>query len=895
MLFTTDQQTLEDLNIFGKHGGDSIYQIYNRTNTRGGALLLKEMFNYPLSDEQAINRRSGIIQYFAGVGFSFPLQSSHFDAVEPYMENTDERTKLNVQDHSMTRKLTNLIALDADTSAIQKGVCTLIDLLKSLNIFISSLQVEAGHPYQADRDAMAQLLADPSFASIVKDGSGKLSHSEIAEYDVLFRFRYRDDILKLLRYVYLLDVYCAVAKVAVSRGFVFPKALPGDTNEVHLQDVYHPQVKNAVPNSIVITPESNVIFLTGANMAGKSTFMKSLSIALFLAHMGFPVAASKMEFSVLDGIYTTINLPDNLGMGASHFYAEVLRAKKMAMELKTKKLFVLFDELFRGTNVKDAGEATVAFTEAFAGKKDSVFVISTHIIEAGELLKKRCENISFIYLPTIMDGNQPIYTYKLEKGITADRHGMVIINNEGILEVLNQGKEPKRQGAQVENQGVKHFIADKQTIADLNILGKYKPNSIYSLFNQVRTAGGERMLQEMFQNPFTDHIKINERSAMFRYFHENEYHFSFKRERFEQMEAYLGMGTNGNFVAALSTMLYHKFSASFLRDEQYNSLHSGLLVTIEVLNSFREFLDSMDGNSGCPYESERKLLKQIFSDNSLQWLATEQNTKTFSLLEFAKYDFLLKHTLQKEMERLLLGMHLVDVYLSVGAVARLNSFHYATAYPAGDHFIHTTALRHPGLAKGIANPVSFQMDQNLMFLTGANMAGKSTFMKACGIAVYLSHMGFPVAAEEMAFSVLDGIYSSINVADDLNMGHSHFYAEVLRVKHVAEEVASGKNMVVLFDELFKGTNVKDAYDGTLSVTAAFAKYRNCFYIVSTHIIEVGQALKEEGENINFTYLPTVMDGNVPRYTYLLQEGITTDRQGMMIIENEGILEVLKEN
>ncbi|MNL40505.1 DNA mismatch repair protein MutS [compost metagenome] len=173
------------------------------------------------------------------------------------------------------------------------------------------------------------------------------------------------------------------------------------------------------------------------------------------------------------------------------------------------------------------------------------------------------------------------------------------------------------------------------------------------------------------------------------------------------------------------------------------------------------------------------------------------------------------------------------------------------------------------------------------------MAGKSTLMKACGIAVYLAHMGFPVAAEEMSFSVMDGIYSSINVADDLNMGLSHFYAEVLRVKNVALEVASGKKLLVLFDELFKGTNVKDAYDGTLLVTAAFAKYRNCCFIVSTHIIEVGEALKQEGRHISFAYLPTVMNGHIPSYTYQLKEGITADRQGMLIIENEGILNELR--
>jgi DNA mismatch repair ATPase MutS len=188
--------------------------------------------------------------------------------------------------------------------------------------------------------------------------------------------------------------------------------------------------------------------------------------------------------------------------------------------------------------------------------------------------------------------------------------------------------------------------------------------------------------------------------------------------------------------------------------------------------------------------------------------------------------------------------------------------------------------------------LSLDKEKNMLFLTGANMAGKSTFMKAFGIAVYLAHMGFPVAAADMRFSVLDGLYSSINVPDDLNMGYSHFYAEVLRVKTVAQEVAKGSNLVVLFDELFKGTNVKDAYDATLSVTEALSAYRNCFFIISTHIIEVGHALSGRCGNVQFSFLPTVLEGHMPRYTYRLSEGITSDRQGMMIIANEGILEML---
>ena len=312
------------------------------------------------------------------------------------------------------------------------------EILGGLKAFVGGMAGVAA--YIAELESITRLLSDASLASFLGEpAGGKLPYAKVAEYDVLLRFKQQPVLRQLLRHIYHLDVYIAAAQVAVASGFVFPRALPPGEHTVRLDGVYHPLLKTAVPNTLHITPDSNVLFLTGANMAGKSTFMKSLSIALFLGHMGLPVPAARLEFSVLDGIYTTINLPDNLGMGASHFYAEVLRVKKIAQELsRSRNLFVAFDELFRGTNVKDAHEATIAITAAFAGKRNSIFVISTHIIEAGEVLRERCDNIRFVYLPTRMNGNTPVYTYTLETGITADRHGMVIINNEGILDMLRR-------------------------------------------------------------------------------------------------------------------------------------------------------------------------------------------------------------------------------------------------------------------------------------------------------------------------------------------------------------------------------------------------------------------------------------------------------------------------
>ncbi len=230
-----------------------------------------------------------------------------------------------------------------------------------------------------------------------------------------------------------------VGKLAAKNGYVFPEALNKNLHTVQLEGLFHPLVHNAVPNSLTITPDSNIIFLTGANMAGKSTFMKSLGIAMFLAHMGFPVAAKRMSFSVRDGIYTTINLSDNLATGSSHFYAEVLRVKKVAQELaNAKNLFIIFDELFRGNQCKGMpAKPPLPSPPAFAQKENCMFIVSTHIIEAGEVLKQRCRNIRFACLPTSMQGNRPVYTYTLAEGITADRHGMIIINNEGILDIIN--------------------------------------------------------------------------------------------------------------------------------------------------------------------------------------------------------------------------------------------------------------------------------------------------------------------------------------------------------------------------------------------------------------------------------------------------------------------------
>ncbi|NII26259.1 DNA mismatch repair protein [Pseudoflavitalea sp. X16] len=436
------------------------------------------------------------------------------------------------------------------------------------------------------------------------------------------------------------------------------------------------------------------------------------------------------------------------------------------------------------------------------------------------------------------------------------------------------------------------FSIDAQTLEELNLLGKFRQGSVYSLFNQVKTRGGEQLLDSMFRTPLDNAAAINERSSTLQFFQQAQLVFPFDAQEISAMREYLDAGTGNNVLVTLSGTVIKKVLAGLTRDERYRKMIQGLQATIVTLSKCYALLEMIQFPAGA-YRTRIEAVRKLLSDKQLEKLRNIDIYTALPVKDIAFYEHILKGKLQEDMERILSFIYELDVYIAVSDVAGARGFMYAQAFPPEKNILQARGLYHPGIKNAVGNDLSLHQQRNVMFLTGANMAGKSTWMKSVGIALYLAHMGFPVAAASMDFSVREGLYSSINVADNISLGYSHFYAEVIRVKQAAEATSSGKRLLLMFDELFKGTNVKDAYDGTLAVTEAFAEYRECLFIVSTHIIEVGEVLKGHS-NIHCVYMPTVMEGAHPRYTYKLQEGITEDRQGMMIIRNEGILELIGE-
>jgi DNA mismatch repair ATPase MutS len=206
--------------------------------------------------------------------------------------------------------------------------------------------------------------------------------------------------------------------------------------------------------------------------------------------------------------------------------------------------------------------------------------------------------------------------------------------------------------------------------------------------------------------------------------------------------------------------------------------------------------------------------------------------------------------------------------------------------------VDAKGLYHILLPKPVAYDMQMNPEHNFLFLTGANMAGKSTLIKAVGSAVFLAHVGMGVPAQNLKLTLFDGLLSNINVEDNIAKGESYFFNEVQRIRNTVEKINNGKKWLVLIDELFKGTNVQDAMKCSLTVIRGLMKIRNSLFILSTHLYEIGDDLKTY-PNISFRYFETNVKDEQLEFSYQLKEGISNDRIGYVILKREKVVEMLE--
>ena len=229
--------------------------------------------------------------------------------------------------------------------------------------------------------------------------------------------------------LFLFESYLSINKAIINNEFVFPTF---KKRGISLIDFYHPLIKNPVKNSF--TASNNVIVLNGPNMSGKSTFLKSVSLCIYLGNLGLAIPASQGIIPFFTDFSVGINKRDDILSGYSHFMTEIMNLKNVVVKAaEGKSCFAVFDELFSGTNVEDALEICRTTINGVSMYTSSFFFISTHIQELKNLTNS---NISTFYLDCELINSSPTFTYKLKEGWSDIKVGRILFEEVGLNKLL---------------------------------------------------------------------------------------------------------------------------------------------------------------------------------------------------------------------------------------------------------------------------------------------------------------------------------------------------------------------------------------------------------------------------------------------------------------------------
>jgi DNA mismatch repair ATPase MutS len=159
-------------------------------------------------------------------------------------------------------------------------------------------------------------------------------------------------------------------------------------------------------------------------------------------------------------------------------------------------------------------------------------------------------------------------------------------------------------------------------------------------------------------------------------------------------------------------------------------------------------------------------------------------------------------------------------------------------------------LKHPLITEKDCVPNSFNHESNINIITGSNMSGKTSFLRTIGINIILMNAGAYCNAESFSSPYLR-VFTSMRIADDIAKGVSTFYAELLRIKAAIEYSKENKPMIILIDEIFKGTNSNDRIQGAISLIEKLNK-NNIIIFISTHDFELCEIKSVDIRNYHFT-------------------------------------------
>ena len=354
-------------------------------------------------------------------------------------------------------------------------------------------------------------------------------------------------------------------------------------------------------------------------------------------------------------------------------------------------------------------------------------------------------------------------------------------------------------------------------------------------------------------------------------------------------------------VAVLCAIFQWIFLAFHLR--KVNAFHQYISRKKTVLAKFAHMLHYMQGQTFNASLLKEMSAKADEAGNRVQSLASLVNALDARLNSMTNvvvnslllYDLQCVYRLEKWKEenaanlmQWLDAISAAELYSSIGTF----SFnHPSFCWPEIQPSFSLTAkdLGHPLLDPSacVTNDLLADREQSVLIITGANMAGKSTFLRAVGVNVVLALAGAPVCATEFKCPVIH-LRTGMRTADSLKDNQSYFYAELNRLKSIMDELRGGKPVLILLDEILKGTNSTDKQAGSIALVKQLLPH-HCLALIATHDIVLGELEGIYPTRIrNFCFEANIENDQLS-FDYKLKKGIAVKMNATFLMKKMGII------
>lgn len=230
----------------------------------------------------------------------------------------------------------------------------------------------------------------------------------------------------------------------------------------------------------------------------------------------------------------------------------------------------------------------------------------------------------------------------------------------------------------------------------------------------------------------------------------------------------------------------------------------------------------------------------------------------------------------------------MDALISAGTWA-MNHPDYTYPIVSDRYCFVGDALGHPLIPRGqcVKNDIAISRESFFMIVTGANMAGKSTYLRTIGVNHLLASVGMPVCARKMLFYP-GSLLTNLRTADSLVNNESYFFAELRRLKMIIDRLEAGEQgLFIILDEILKGTNSEDKKKGSLALVKRLITLGGNG-IIATHDLSLGELESEFPQQIKNYHFDATIEGDLLTFDYRLQEGIAVNMNASFLMRKMGI-------